>query len=111
MSNVITGLLLATSIVAEARGDWRYCYGFDAAQRRFFISEAAPSALPMAVLAAEFRLVLSRRGHKAEEVACPRWDSRNGISEMMAYASEYNRRNGNAVIKVDWSPARLNAYR
>jgi len=98
-------------MVAEARAEWRYCFALDPVERRFLVSEPAPASRPMAVLEAEFRRVLSSRGQKIQGVACPRSESRSGIESMINSAAEYNRENGNAVLQVDWSPARLSAER
>ena len=83
MKKVLLGLFLTPAMVAGARADWRYCFALNPVERRFLISEPAPASEPMAVLEAEFRRVLSRRGQKIEGVACPRAEGRSGIESMI----------------------------
>ncbi len=100
---------LALAILAPRTAhadDWRFCLAAARAQHKVFVSGAFQSPAEMETLQSDFARELDRRGIQHDEVQCPRGADRDAATEMQLNAIGFNRELGNAVVRVDWRPAR-----
>lgn len=137
LGTTLTGALAALAgtvlLAAPARAaEWRYCYAFDAAARRFAQTEpfATNEASPALEAALRRHLAEPRPDPKVDakpdsrpderagpvataalRTACPRADTREALVLIRRAAGDYQREQHNAVVPLEWSPAEAVARR
>lgn len=86
-------------------GSWRYCYAGSSSEHRFYATEPFEERASMERTEQDFRATLEQRHVAQDSIGCPLGTDRSDIEAQIERATEYNLRNGNAVITLDRSNA------
>lgn len=98
-------VMMVSSRTAFA-ADWQYCLAPSRADHKVYISARFPMRGALGSSDSAFQRMLDNAGLHYDDIQCPRADDERSIVMMMQYAIDFNRRNGNTIIRLPSGEAR-----
>jgi hypothetical protein len=97
-------ILVMVSASSASAGDWRYCLAPSQTDHKIYISAPFSVSAERDESESSFDDALARLHLRHDDVQCPHSNDEASAVVDKQYAIEFNRRSGNQVIDLHWTP-------